>query len=170
DWSSDVCSSDLVEAPRVAGAHLVADDVGRGGELHVGGHRAADQQVDLHGIDAPLGTQALDGLDGHHAHALVLALEDAALLDAGALGDPGVVGVHHGLQQLVGEPELGHVALHGGDGSGDLAHFNASWMRSLRRLSTRSRAARTMLRIAASLLMPWPMITLPFTPSTGNPP
>ena len=49
-------------------------------------------------------------------------------------------------------------------------HTSASRIRSFSLLTTTSRVASTMLLMATSLLIPWPMITFPFTPSTGRPP
>ena len=57
------------------------------------------------------------GFGGEVGGVLVLG-GDAALLDAGAAGDPFVGGVHHFFQVGVGEDAVGDVGADGGDGAG----------------------------------------------------
>ena len=72
----------------------------------------------LGNFDAPLRAETLHGFSGHHAQALILAFEDASLLDAGALGDPRVVRIHHRFQYGIAQNEVRQVALDGGYCSG----------------------------------------------------
>src|SRR3546814_6182438 len=97
DWSSDVCSSDLV----------VLDAAGRRREVAVRAGGAQDQQVDAGRLDAGL----LDRLPPRLGRQARRRAPVAALLDAGALGDPGVAGVEVGLEVGVGQDLVGQ----GGD-------------------------------------------------------
>ena len=68
------------------------------------------------GCGAGLREQTAHGFRAHMRGAKPLALEDVALLDAGALGDPGVGRVDHVRQVGIGEHVRRHVAVDGGDG------------------------------------------------------
>src|SRR5699024_8715795 len=106
DWSSDVCSSDLVP-----GGHLVVDgggDVARAGQIHALFGRVAAQPYQVDG-GARLAQQAvLDGVGAAHgAHVGVVDGGDVvARLDAGLLRGRAVIDFQHlGVAGLV----LGHL-------------------------------------------------------------
>ena len=104
-----------VERADILDADHVADQVGGRRKLHVRRGGGADQQIDLARLGAGLLQQAAHGLRGHMRGAEPLAFEDVALLDAGALGDPGVAGVHHARQFRIGEQVRRQVAVDGGN-------------------------------------------------------
>ena len=108
-----------VEAADVADADHVADQIGGRGKDEIRRRRGADQQVDVAGAVAVFAQQSAHRLGAHMRGAEPLALEDVALLDAGALGDPLVAGVDHLRQFGVGEHVGRHVAEHPGDRRAD---------------------------------------------------
>ena len=80
-----------VETPGAFGAELVLHEAGGGGEEHVRRDGGDDDGFDFGGVDAAGGEALAGGFDGEIAGADTL-VDDVALADAGALGDPLVVG------------------------------------------------------------------------------
>ncbi len=85
------------------------------GKYEVRRRRRADQQIDLFGLRAGLLQEPAHGFGPHVRGAEPLALEDMALLDAGALDDPGVARVDHARQLRIGEQIRRQIAVNGGD-------------------------------------------------------
>ncbi len=79
-----------VEGADRAGADHVADQIGGGGKYEIGRGGGADQKVDVGGLVAGALQQPADRFGAHMRGAEPLALQDAPLLDAGALDDPGI--------------------------------------------------------------------------------
>ncbi len=105
-----------VERTDVAHADHVADQIGGRRKLQVRRGGGADQKIDLGRIGAGLLEQAAHGFRRHVRGAEPLAFQDVAFLDAGALGDPGVAGVHHLGQLRIGQHIGRQVAVDGGNG------------------------------------------------------
>ena len=91
-----------VESPGAFGAEAILHETGGGGEEHVGGDGADDDDFDIGGIDAALGEAEFGGFYSHVAggHA---GLDDVPLLNADAGGDPLIGGFNHFFQIGVGE-------------------------------------------------------------------
>ncbi|MNX93093.1 hypothetical protein D3C86_1252670 [compost metagenome] len=107
-----------VEGGGGGGADGVLDQGGRGGHGHVRGRGRDDDEIQLGGLDPGVLERLLGGGDGHVAHG-VLGRRDAALTDARAFTDPGVVGVEEGLELGVGHDPLGDVITAADDGNGE---------------------------------------------------
>ena len=98
-----------VKPPCFGGTRLVANEVGRGGEQHVGGYRGANDEVNVSGGEARLGTQGLYSLCTHVGRGLVGVLQDATLFDACPSTDPFIGGVDHLFEVRVGEFVFGQI-------------------------------------------------------------
>ncbi len=120
-----------IEAADVADSHHVADDVGGGGKHEIRRRGRADQEIDvLRSRRGPL-QQAAHRFSRHVRGAEPLPFQDPSLLDAGALGDPGVAGIDHARERLVVEHVGGEVAVYARDGSLDRGlsgHIMPSWI------------------------------------------
>jgi len=91
-----------IEAPRVGGAELVLHEAGGGGEGHVRGDGGDDDGFDLGSINAALSQADFGGFGGEIAGGYAF-VDQVTLTDAGALGDPLVVGGDHLFEVCVGE-------------------------------------------------------------------
>ncbi len=91
-----------IETPGVGRAKLVLHQAGGGGEGHVRGDGGDDDGLDFGGVDAALGEADLCGFDGKIAGGNAL-VDEVTLTDAGALGDPLIVGGDHLFEVCVGE-------------------------------------------------------------------
>ena len=76
------------------GADLGLDEAGGGGEEHVGGDGGDDDGFDFGGGDAAVAKAVAGGFGGEIAGGGA-GIDDVALADAGAVGDPLIVGVDH---------------------------------------------------------------------------
>ena len=106
-----------VERRRVVCAEFFLHKTGRCREGHVRRDGGEDDQIDIGGIDLGPLKRALRRVGGHVGGVLVVG-GDAALLDAGACGDPLVGRVYPFLEVGVGQHFFRHVGADGGDGAG----------------------------------------------------
>jgi len=104
-------------------------------------------------------------------------LDDAALLDAGALHDPRVAGLHHPFQVVVGQHFLWRAGPCPDDACVDhfglvisMFFFMSSWMCLLTSLRASSEATRIAFLMARSEDRPWLMMLMPLMPMSGAPP
>ena len=91
-----------VETPDVGGTELVLDEAGGGGERHVGGDGGDDDDFEFGGVDAAAGEADFGCFNGQIAGGYAF-VDDVALANAGALGNPLVVGGDHFFEVCVGE-------------------------------------------------------------------
>ena len=108
-----------VEAADIADIGHVADQIGGRGKDEVRRGGGADQQIDIAGRGAGLLQKTAHRLGAHMRGAEPFALEDVAFLDAGALDDPFVAGVHHARQLGIGEHVGRDIAVHAGNSGPD---------------------------------------------------
>jgi len=91
-----------VEAPGAGCADLFLHEAGSGGEEHIRRDGGDEDGLDLGGVNAAAAQAVARGLGGEVAGGYAL-VHDVALMDAGALDDPLVVGGDHLLEVGVGE-------------------------------------------------------------------
>ena len=163
----------------VLASGLVGDEVARRGEEHVGRDGGADDDVDLHGIDAGLVQQVHHGPGAHVGGADALALEDMARTDTGMGDDPLVVGIDHPAQFVVGKQVVGQILADTRYRSCNFSHcvvgnldysVNACCSRAVNPAWMHRSVVRIMFLMARGDEQPWPMTTGALTPSTGVPP
>ena len=80
----------------VLASRLIGDQVARRGEKHIGSHRSADHQIDLHRVHPRFVQKVDDRAGAHVGGTYALTLEDMARLDADMRHDPLVGRVDHG--------------------------------------------------------------------------
>ena len=85
----------------VLASRLIGDQVARRGEKHIGGHRSADHQIDLHRVYSGFVQQVDDRTGAHVGGTYALTLEDMARLDADMRHDPFVGRIDHGAQLFI---------------------------------------------------------------------
>ena len=103
-----------IESPRVRGAQIVLNQAGGCGEHHVRRDAGNHDQVDLRRGHVFAGQELACGSGGQVRRADAL-LGDVAFADAGALPNPGIVGVHQLLQIGIGHHPGRHVPAHTGN-------------------------------------------------------
>ena len=85
----------------VLASRLIGDQVARRGEKHIGGHRSADHQIDLHRVHPRFVQKVDDRAGAHVGGTYALTLEDMARLDADMRHDPFVGRIDHGAQLFI---------------------------------------------------------------------
>ena len=104
-----------VEAADVADADHVAQHVGGRRKHEIRRRGGADKKIDVARVGfCPL-QEAAHRFRGHVRGAEPLALQDAPLLDAGPLGDPGIAGIDHARELVIGEHVGRQIAVHPGN-------------------------------------------------------
>ena len=113
----------ILRMPTMSQMRLAVD-----GNYEIRRGRRADQQIDVFAAWCPVFASKPRTASARHMRgAQPLALEDVALLDAGALGDPCIAGVDHARQLGIGEDVRRHIAVDGGDrGAADWRAFSVS--------------------------------------------
>src|SRR5262245_20734590 len=161
-------------------AETMLQDVGGGGEEHVGRGRAHDDEVDVLGHEVRVLERLLRRPEREIGGGLAL-VDDVALADARPLHDPLVVGVHHLLEVGVGQDALRGVRPHADDlrpphsrppsrPPRATSASSAALMCSFTPAFAHSLATRTAFLIAFTGAAPWQMIAGPSPPRSGAPP
>jgi hypothetical protein len=93
---------------RIGRTQLVRNDRAGRGKRHIGRHRRDDDEIDRSGVETGLFQRVAGGGQGQVGERLVVG-RDPPLVDACALDDPLVRGVHHLREVVVRDHVLGRV-------------------------------------------------------------